>query len=60
MDVQFILVSIDTKNYMKQQELVEESQLFQRVLKMSNFGQTGKGRPVAKFSKLAIFVAQLR
>ena len=60
MDAQFILVSIDTKNSMKQQELVEKSQFFQRVLKMSNFGQTAKGRPFAKFSKLAIFLAQLR
>ena len=60
MDAQFILVSIDTKNSMKQEELIEESQLFQRVLKMSNFGQAAKGRPVAKLSKLAIFLAQLR
>ena len=60
MDAEFILVSSDTKNSMKQQELVEEWQVFQRVLKMRNFGQTAKGRPVAKFSKLAIFLAQLR
>ena len=60
MDAQFILVSIDTKNSMKQQELVEKSQFFQRVLKMANFGQTAKGGPFAKLSKLAIFLAQLR
>ena len=60
MDAQFILVSIDTKNSMKQQELVEKSQFFQRVLKMGNFGQTAKGGPFAKFSKLAFFSAQLR
>ena len=60
MDAEFILLSIDTKNSMKQQELVEKSQFFQRVLKMGNFGQTGKGGPFAKFSKLAIFLAQLR
>ena len=60
MDAEFILVSIDTKNSMKQQELVEKWQFFQRVLKMCNFGQTAKGEPFAKFSKLAIFLAQLR
>ena len=55
MDAEFIALSIDSKHYMKQQELVEKSQLFQRVLKMGNFGQTAKGGPFAKFSKLAIF-----
>ena len=38
MDAEFVLVSIDTKNSMKQQELVEKLQFFQRVLKMGNFG----------------------
>ena len=56
MDAEFILVCIDTKNSMKQQELVEKSQFFQRVLKMGNFGQTAKGGPFAKFSKLANFL----
>ena len=51
MDAEFILVLIDTTNSMKQQELVEKSQFFQRVLKMG---------PFAKFSKLANFLAQLR
>ena len=60
MDAEFILVSIDTKNSMKQQELVQKSQFFQRVLKMGNFGQTANGGPFTKFSKLAIFLAQLR
>ena len=60
MDAEFILVSIDTKNSMKEQELVEKSLFFQRVLKMGNFGQTAKRGPFAKFSKLAIFLAQLR
>ena len=60
MDAKFILVSIDTKNSMKEQELVQKSQFFQRVLKMGNFGQIAKGGPFAKFSKLAIFLAQLR
>ena len=60
MDAEFILVSIDSKNSIKQQELVEKSQFFRRVLKMGNFGQTAKGGPFAKFSKLAIVLAQLR
>ena len=60
MDAEFILVSIDTKHFMKRQELVEKSQFFQRELKMGNFGQTAKGGPFAKFSKFAIFLAQLR
>ena len=60
MDAEFILVSIDTKHSMNRQELVEKWQIFQRVLKMGNFGQTAKGGPFAKFSKLAIFLAQLR
>ena len=60
MDAEFILVSIDTKHFMKRQELVKKSQFFQRILKMRNFGQTAKGGPFAKFSKLAIFLAQLR
>ena len=59
MDAEFILVSIDTKNSIKQQELVGKSQFFQRVLKMANFGQSAKGGPFAKISKLAIFLAQL-
>ena len=60
MDAEFILVSIDTKIYMKQQELAEKWQFFQRVLKMGNFGQSAKGGPFAKISKLAIFLAKLR
>ena len=60
MDAEFILVSIDTKNSMEQQELVEKSQFFQRLLKMGSFCQTAKGGRFAKFSKLAIFLAQLR
>ena len=46
MDAEFILVSIDTKNSMNQQELVEKSHFFQRVLKMGNFGQTERGDPL--------------
>ena len=34
MDAEFILVSIDTKNSIKQQELAEKSQFFQWVLKI--------------------------
>ena len=60
MDAEFILIFIYTKNSMKEQELVEKSQFIQRVLKMGNFGKTAKGGPFAKFSKLAIFLAQIR
>ena len=35
MDAEFILVFIDTKFSIKQQELVEKSQIFQRVLKLA-------------------------
>ena len=55
MDAEFILVSTDTKSSMKQQELAEKWQIFQRVLKMGNFGQSAKGGPFAKISKLASF-----
>ena len=37
-----ILVSFDTKNSMKQRELAEKSQFFQRVLKMGSFDQNAK------------------
>ena len=57
MDAEFILVSNDTKNSIKQQELAEKSQFFQRVLKMGNFGQTAKGGRFPKLSILAIFLA---
>ena len=57
---EFILNSINSKNSMKQQELVEKSQFFQRVHKMGNFGQTAKREPFAKFSNLGIFLAKLR
>ena len=57
MDAEFILVSNDTKNSIKQQELADKSKFFQRVLKMGNFGQNAKGGPFAKLSILAIFLA---
>ena len=57
MDAEFILVSNDTKNSIKQQELADKSQFFQRVLKMGNFGQNAKGGRFAKLSILAIFLA---
>ena len=57
MDAEFMLLSIDTKNSIKQQELAEKSQFFQSVLKMGNFGQNAKGGPFAKLSILAIFLA---
>ena len=43
MDAEFMLLSIDTKNSIKQQELAEKSQFLQRVLKMGNFGQMQRG-----------------
>ena len=55
MDAEFILVSIDTKNSMKQQELVEKSQFFQRVLKMGNFGPNCKGGTVCKILEIGHF-----
>ena len=57
---EFILVSNDTKNSIKELELADKSQYFQRVLKMGNFGKKAKGGPFAKLSILAIFLAQLR
>ena len=52
-----MLVSDDTKNSIKQHELAEKLQFFQRVLKMGNFGQNAKGGPFEKLSILAIFLA---
>ena len=57
MDAEFILVSNDTKNSIKQQELAEKSQFIQRVLKMGNLRQNAKGGPFAKLSILAVFLA---
>ena len=57
MDAEFMLVSNDTKNSIKQQELGEKWQFFQRVLKMGDFGQNAKGRPFAKLSISATFLA---
>ena len=54
-----ILVSIDTKKSMKQREIAKKSELFQRVLKMGKFWAKCKGGPFSKFSKLAIFLAEL-
>ena len=59
MDAEFILVSTDSKISMKEQELAEKWQIFYRVLKMGDFGQSAKGGPFAKISKLAIFLATL-
>ena len=52
-------VSNDAKNSMKKPELAEKWQFFQRVLKMADFGQSAKGGHFAKFSKSAIFLAEL-
>ena len=62
MEAEFILVCQipNTKNSVKQQELAEKSQFFQRVLKIGNFDQNANGGPVAKISILAIFLAELR
>ena len=54
MDAELLLVSNDTKNSIKQQELAEKLQFFQRVLKMGNFGQNEKGGRFEKLSILAI------
>ena len=48
--MEFIVVCNDTKNSMKQQELAEKSQFFQRVLKTGNFGKNANGGPLVKFS----------
>ena len=58
MDAEFILVYNDTKK--KYCVLAEKWQFFQRVLKMGDFGQNAKGGPFAKFSKSAVFWAELR
>ena len=57
MDAEFILVSNDTKIAKKYCVLAEKWPFFQRVLKMADFGQNAKGRPFAKFSKSADFLA---
>ena len=49
MDAEFTLVSIDTIISMK----------LKMVLKMGIFGQSAKGGPFAKISKLAIFLDQI-
>ena len=60
MDAEFILVSNDTKIAKKYCVLAEKWPFFQRVLKMVDFGQNAKGRPLSKFSKSADFFAELR
>jgi len=42
MEEKFILVFNHNKRSMKQQELAEQSQFFQRVLKMDNFCQNAE------------------
>ena len=60
MDAEFILVYNDSKISKKYCVLAEKWQFFQRVLKMGDFGQNAKGGPFAKFSKSAVFWAELR
>ena len=60
MDAEFILVSSETKNSMKQQEVVEKSQFFSKEYsKWTILAKMQKGEPSAKFSKLASFLAEL-
>ena len=42
MNAEFILVFIDTKNFMNKHLLDEKSLFYRRVLKMENFGQSAK------------------
>ena len=59
MDAEFILVSIDIKNSMKQQDVVEKSQFFPRVLKMNNFGQNAKGGPLQNSRNWLFFLPEI-
>ena len=60
MDTECILVYNDTKVSKNGPQLAEKSNFFERrVLKMGSFGQNAKGGPFAKFSILAIFLAEL-
>ena len=58
-DAEFILVFNYTKISLKYCVLAKKWPFLQRVLKMANFGQNAKGKPFAKFSKWADFLAQL-
>ena len=60
MDAEFILVSNASKISKKYCVLAEKWQFFQRVLKMADLAQNAKGGPFAKFSKSAVFLAELR
>ena len=53
--MEFILVPIDTKISMKQQELA----IFLKGTQIGNFGQSAKGGPFAKISELDIFLSKL-
>ena len=60
MDAEFILVSNATKISKKYCVLAEKWQFFQRVLKMADLTQNAKGGLFVKFSKSAVFLAELR
>ena len=45
MGAEFILVSIDINDSIKQQELANKSQFFERAYKIRNFVQNEKGAP---------------
>ena len=60
MDAEFILVSNASKISKKYCVLAEKWQFFQRVLKMADLAQNAKEGPFAKFSKSAVFLAELR
>ena len=59
MDAEYILVSNATKISKKYCVLAEKWQFFQRVLKMADLTQNAKGGPFVKFSKSAVFLAEL-
>ena len=55
MEAEFILVSIDSKNSMKQQELVEKSQFFLKGTQNGQFWPNCKGGTVCKILKIGHF-----
>ena len=55
MDAEFILVSIDTKNSLKQQELVEEIAIFPKGTQNGQFWPNCKGGTVCKILEIGHF-----
>ena len=60
MDAESIPDANNTNISKKYCVLAEKWPFFQRVLKMTDFGQNAKGGPFAKFSKWPIFLAERR